>query len=172
MFPSPFAHYSALSVPRVFQNIGLVRMGALCPPASRLVVCGRARPTRAGMVRGTCRRLQAHSDGTLVNDRRWRRIRPPDWGQMVADSRNTVQKPAARRSRRLPRCSPTKTRRRQPARWPSPAPSLRRQANRTNPKPPRDQRPNRSPFRQTSPKTTPKTCGKSENHTENRPKNR
>src|ERR1035441_7112914 len=61
-------------------------MGALCPPASRLVVCGRARPTRAGMVRGTCRRLQAHSDGTLVNDRRWRRIRPPDggrWWQIV-----------------------------------------------------------------------------------------
>ena len=42
---------------------------------------------------------------------------------MVADSRNTVQKPAARRSRRLLWCSPTKTRRRQPARWPSLAPS-------------------------------------------------
>src|ERR1039458_8910534 len=45
------------------------------------------------------------------------------WWQMVADSRNTVQKPAARRSRRLLWCSPTKTRRRQPARWPSLAPS-------------------------------------------------
>jgi hypothetical protein len=36
---------------------------------------------------------------------------------------------------------------------------------------PENQRPNRSPFRQTSPKTASRTRGKSKNHTENRPKN-
>jgi hypothetical protein len=35
-----------------------------------------------------------------------------------------------------------------------------------------NQRPNRSPFRQTSPNTTARTRGKPKNHTENRPKNR
>ena len=37
---------------------------------------------------------------------------------------------------------------------------------------PKNQRSNRSPFRQTSPKTTARTRGKPKNHTENRPKNR
>jgi hypothetical protein len=37
---------------------------------------------------------------------------------------------------------------------------------------PKNQRPNRSPFRQTSPNATPRTRGKPKNHTENRPKNR
>ena len=58
------------------------------------------------------------------------------------------------------------------ARLPRAEPLVTRQATARTPNHSEDQRPNRSPFRQTSPKTTPRTRGKPKNHMENRPKNR
>jgi hypothetical protein len=51
-------------------------------------------------------------------------------------------------------------------------PLVTRQATARTPSHPENQRPNRSPFRQTRPKTTPRTRRKPKDHTENRPKNR